>query len=165
MQNFKNLGWTAADAAGGLDMFVYIADAAECGRTAYNELLREYENTAVTLLESAAAALPRMEKGKTKRFCFVNKLSSSINWGPGMGSYEALVLAACNMAVKVLFNRLRPEGYTFRLYGLRDYGDLDECSYIADYCIRNRSPGDGDHQRSDEDRLVIRDKFEKEYPW
>jgi hypothetical protein len=69
------------------------------------------------------------------------------------------------MAIKTTFNRLRPEGYTFRLYGVKNFGDSRECPAIADYCVWNRSQEEESPVHSDENRLVMRDKSEIEYPW
>jgi hypothetical protein len=77
---------------------------------------------------------------------------------------------ALNMAVSMLFNRLRPEGYTFRLYHpgwMRSYmggsknteADLEpeEAAVPAvTYFLRDRA---------DEDRLILRDWQGHEWPW
>jgi hypothetical protein len=149
-----------------LDMFVFVIDPPPCARTDYGALKAAYESAAMALLEKTAAALPRLEKGKTKRLCFVNKISSSINLAGSIeGGFERMIAAACNMAVRILFNRLRPLGYTFRLYGAADLAGEGECEYIAEYCLRNRSQEEESALHSDENRLVMRDKYEIEYPF
>ncbi len=78
--------------------------------------------------------------------------------------------AALNMATRILYNHLRPEGYTFRVYHpgwIRSYirgskstvGDLEpeEAAVPAlDYFLR---------ALNDEDRLVMRDWQGQEWPW
>jgi hypothetical protein len=169
--SFQEAGCAGPSAGEGLDLFVFIIDPPPCSRTDYGALLAAYESTAMALLEKTAAALPRLEKGKTRRLCFVNKLSSSVNLagsaadGSEEGGFERMAAAASNMAVMTLFNRLRPRGYTFRLYGAGDLAGGGECAYIAEYCLRNRSLEEESARHSDENRLVMRDKYEVEYPF
>jgi hypothetical protein len=175
---FKNAGCTEAPAGESLDLFVFVIDPPPCSRTDYDALLAAYKSTAMALLERTAAVLPRLEKGRTKRLCFVNKLSSSVNLAGSClnpaennlaesadGGFERMVAAASNMAVRTLFNRLRPLGYSFRLYGATDLAGGGECEYIAEYCLVNRSLEEESAQHSDENRLVMRDKYEIEYPF
>jgi hypothetical protein len=163
---FKDLGYGEAAPDQSLDMFVYIIDAGVGDKSAYGDLLGEYQSTALKMLERVAAVLPRLEKGSGKRLCFVNKLSSSINLSAAKnGGFERVVLASCNMGIKTLFNRLRPAGFTFRLYGVDSYTHRDECSYIAEYCVRNRSLEKESPEHSDENRLIMRDRLERECPW
>ncbi|MDR2102708.1 MAG: hypothetical protein LBP42_01245 [Treponema sp.] len=163
---FKDMGLSPADGNNTADMFVYIIDPPPCGRKAYADLLSGYQSTAIGLLEAVSRVLPRMDPGAGKRLCFINRLSSSVNLaGVIEGGFERIISAACNMAVKTLFNRLRPAGYTFRLYGVENFENKDECSYIADYFIRNRSLEAESPIHSDENRLVIRSRLEIEYPW
>lgn len=167
LASFKERGWSAAGADGGLDMFVFVIDPPPCGQTAYDALKEAYRSTALALLEKTAAALPRLEKGTVKRLCFVNKLSSSVNLAGTIedGGFERMAAAACNMAIRTMFNRLRPLGYTFRLYGALDLAGDGECGHIAEYCVRNRSLEEESALHSDENRLVLRDKHEVEYPY
>ncbi|MDR2747989.1 MAG: hypothetical protein LBB77_11160 [Treponema sp.] len=164
--SFKEAGCTAASAGESLDMFVFVIDPPPCSPTDYGALLSAYESTAMALLEQTAAALPRLEKGTTRRLCFVNRLSSSVNLAGSMeGGFERMAAAASNMAVMTLFNRLRPLGYTFRLYGAADLSGGGECGCIAEYCLENRSLEEESPRHSDENRLVMRDKHEVEYPF
>jgi hypothetical protein len=166
MECFKKEGYQPAAGGTPVDMFVYIIDVRKCTRFAYSDLLNEYQTTAINLLETVAGILPRLEKGEGKRLCFITRLSSSINLtGELTDGYEQVVTASCNMGIRILFNRLRPEGYTFRLYGVRDYQDPGEYAYIADYFMRNRCLEPKFSEHSDENRLIMRDRFEREYPW
>jgi hypothetical protein len=164
---FREIGYERAGGNGPLDLFVYVIDPPPCKEKAYDDLLKAYQSSALTLLETVSGALPRLEKGQGKRLCFVTGLSSSINLaGEIEGGPERIISAACNMAIKTLFNRLRPEGYTFRVYGVKDFNSCGECPSIADYCVWNRSLEEESHvHHSDENRLVMRDRAEKEYPW
>lgn len=83
--------------------------------------------------------------------------------------------AALNMGVKLMFNRLRPEGYTFRVYHpgwIRSYmggtknddADLEPAEAarpaLAHFLQDERA---GSHV--DEDRLVMVDWQGEEWPW
>ncbi|GHU88102.1 hypothetical protein FACS189476_04630 [Spirochaetia bacterium] len=163
---FRDMGYKGASGNGPLDLFVYVIDPPPCGESAYDDLLQAYQSSALRLLETVSGALPRLEKGTGRRLCFVTGLSSSINLaGEIEGGPERIISAACNMAIKTLFNRLRPEGYTFRVYGVKNFNSGGECPAIADYCVWNRSLEEESPVHSDENRLVMRDKSEKEYPW
>ncbi|MDR2020169.1 MAG: hypothetical protein LBQ14_05310 [Treponema sp.] len=166
LARFKDMGFLPGDDNKTVDMFVYIIDPPPCGRNDYGNLLSGYQSTAIGLLNAVSRLLPRMEQGEGKRLCFINRLASSINFaGIFDGGFERIISASCNMAIKILFNRLRPAGYTFRLYGAENFESSDECPYIADYFIRNRSLEKESEAHSDENRLVIRGRFEIEYPW
>lgn len=64
------------------------------------------------------AFLPLMENGK-KRLCYFSSESGSVatqHRGDDGGSAYCISKAMVNMQVKLLFNELRQEGYTFRVY-------------------------------------------------
>ncbi len=52
-----------------------------------------------------------------KRLCFVSSEAGSITVAHRKDGYAyCMSKASLNMAVKLMFNELRPQGYTFRLY-------------------------------------------------
>lgn len=62
------------------------------------------------------AFLPLMEQGE-KRLCFFSSEAGSITLAHRTGDIPYCVSKTClNMAVRLLFNRLQPLGYRFRLY-------------------------------------------------
>ena len=62
------------------------------------------------------AFLPLMKTGK-KRLCFVSSEAGSISVAHREGcSMYCLSKTSLNMAVRLMFNQLNPEGYSFRLY-------------------------------------------------
>ena len=83
----------------------------------YDEYLRLYNINAVGPIRVVDAFLPLMEPGDLKRLCFVSSEAGSITrcWRDSWYAYT-MSKAALNQGVKVMFNRLRPEGYTFRVY-------------------------------------------------
>lgn len=64
----------------------------------------------------AETFLPLMKHG-LKRLCFVSSEAGSISVAHRTDTYGyGMSKASLNMAVRLMFNRLRKEGYTFRLY-------------------------------------------------
>jgi hypothetical protein len=83
------------------------------------------------------------------------------------------------MAVKTLFNHLRPEGYIFRLYHpgwMRTYmggvknpkADMepDEAAeYALAYFLEELEADPSDPHKNPEDHLVMRDWLRRDWPW
>jgi NAD(P)-dependent dehydrogenase (short-subunit alcohol dehydrogenase family) len=83
----------------------------------YAEMHRLYDINALGPLRVVEAFLPLTDRGALKRLCFVSSEAGSINRCRRTSWYGyCMSKAALNMGVKILFNHLRPEGYTFRLY-------------------------------------------------
>jgi NAD(P)-dependent dehydrogenase (short-subunit alcohol dehydrogenase family) len=136
----------------------------------YAEMHRLYDINALGALRVVEAFLPLLESGQGKRLCFISSEAGSIERA-GRTSWFGYCMskAALNMAVKILFNDLRPQGYTFRLYHpgwMRSYMggqknmqatlELEEAAIPAlDYFL----------SKQDEDRLVLRDYEGHEWPW
>jgi NAD(P)-dependent dehydrogenase (short-subunit alcohol dehydrogenase family) len=122
-------------------------------------------------LRVAHALLPLMEHSGMKRLCFISSEAGSIASSKRMAWYGyCMSKAALNMAVKNMFNHLRPLGYSFRLYypgWMRTYitGHLDrnanmdihEAAAHAIYCFLDETIA--------EDELVLRDFEKKVWPW
>ena len=143
----------------------------------YDEMLRMYDVNALGPLRLVEALLPLTDRSALKRHCFISSEAGSINRCERTSWYGYnMSKTALNMAVKLLFNRLRPEGYTFRVYypgWMRSYmwGYKDTKAKLEPeeaavpalaYFIRDRC---GDPGRSEEDRLVMRDYQGREWPW
>jgi NAD(P)-dependent dehydrogenase (short-subunit alcohol dehydrogenase family) len=137
----------------------------------YTDMQRMYNVNALGALRVVEAFIPLIEKGSMKRLCFVSSEAGSIA-AAGRTSWFGYCMSksALNMAVRILFNDLRPSGYTFRLYHpgwVRSYmggkknleADL-EPEEAAAYAI----PIFLDH-RPDEDRLALVDYQNREWPW
>ena len=83
----------------------------------YDEIYRMYNINAIGPLRVVEAFLPLMERSKLKRLCFVSSEAGSIERCYRVSWYGyTMSKAALNRAVKVMFNDLHPQGYTFRLY-------------------------------------------------
>ncbi len=137
----------------------------------YDEMHRMYDINALGPLRVVEAFLPLMDAGGLKRLCFVSSEAGSISRAGRTSSYGyTMSKAGLNMATRILFNHLRPEGYTFRVYHpgwIRSYmsgvksteGKLEPeeaavpaLAYFLDAQI-------------DEDTLVMRDWQGEEWPW
>jgi NAD(P)-dependent dehydrogenase (short-subunit alcohol dehydrogenase family) len=106
-----------------------------------------------------------------KRLCFVSSEAGSISRAERTSWYSyCMSKAALNMGIKILFNHLRPEGYTFRVYhpgwmrsymsGKKNLEAALEPEEAAAFAIPIfLGP------REDEDRLVLVDYQGQEWPW
>jgi NAD(P)-dependent dehydrogenase (short-subunit alcohol dehydrogenase family) len=146
----------------------------------YGEMHRMYNVNALGPLRVVEAFLRLVDRGSMKRLCFVSSEAGSINRCERTSWYGyCMSKTALNMATSILFNRLRPEGYTFRVYHpgwMRSFmrgsksteGDLEpeEAAVPAlEYFLRDRAVDPHHRARDDEDRLVMRDWRGCEWPW
>lgn len=137
----------------------------------YAEMHRLYDTNALGALRVVEAFLPLLDRRAGKRLCFVSSEAGSIGGAQRTSWYGyCMSKAALNMATRLLFNHLRPDGYTFRVYHpgwVRSYiggskntnADLEpeEAAVPAlAYFLQ---------ERHDEDRLVLRDWQGSEWPW
>jgi NAD(P)-dependent dehydrogenase (short-subunit alcohol dehydrogenase family) len=136
----------------------------------FPEMTRLFDTNSLGALRVVEAFLPLTDHGSMKRLCFVSSQAGSIGGVARTGWYGyCMSKAALNMAVKLLFNQLRPEGYSFRLYHpgwIRSYmhgqkdmnADLEpeEAALKAvPFFLRKRN----------EDRLVLIDYLGHSLPW
>ena len=97
-----------------IDMLIHCAGIARAdGDDALRKILQV---NSVGALRVAESFLPVMRQGM-KRLCFVSSEAGSITVAHRKDGYAyCMSKASLNMAVKLMFNELRPQGYTFRLY-------------------------------------------------
>ena len=137
----------------------------------YDEMHRLYDINALGALRVVEAFLSLTDRGTMKRLCFVSSEAGSIercqrtSWFGYCASKAAL-----NMAVKILFNHLRPEGYTFRLYHpgwMRTYmgGTKNDQADMEPEEAAARAVPFFLHARADEDKLALIDYQGQEWPW
>ena len=131
---------------------------------------RVYNVNATGPIRVVSAFLPLLAQGG-RRLAFVSSEAGSIAMCNRTGGFGyCMSKTALNMAVRIMFNDLRPEGYTFRLYHpgwMRSYmsgqknlrADLEpeEAAALALPFFL------GD--RDDEDRLVLIDYEGREWPF
>ena len=126
-----------------------------------------YEYNCLGPLRAIDAFRPLLDKGEGKRICCVTSADSSNNATCDIANYPSHVSKApLNMAINQLFNGMRPDGYTFRMY-CKDVsaGPAKAGEYAAEYFTRNRSNEPESYKHSDENRLVLRDWMNIEIPW
>jgi NAD(P)-dependent dehydrogenase (short-subunit alcohol dehydrogenase family) len=137
----------------------------------YAEFHRMYDTNAVGPIRVVEAFLRLIERGDLKRLCFVSSEAGSIERCYRKSWYGyTMSKAALNRGVKVLFNDLRPQGYTFRLYHpgwvqsyIRGFKNLEadltpeESAQAGISFFTNPLP--------DEDHLALVDWRGEEWPW
>ena len=137
----------------------------------YDEMHRLYDVNTLGALRVVEAFLPLLERGQTKRLCFISSEAGSISAAERTSWFGyCMSKAALNMGVKILFNDLHPSGYTFRVYHpgwVRSYmhGEKSmeatlEPEEAATYALPILL-----NERKDEDRLVMVDYEGKEWAW
>ncbi len=137
----------------------------------YDEMHRLYNVNALGPLRMTEAFLPLMQGSDLKRLCFVSSEAGSIARAQRTSWYGyCMSKSALNMAVKLMFNHLRPEGYSFRLYHpgwvrsyMRGHKNLEgklEPEEAARYALAYFL-ADG----VDEDTLVLRDWEGNMWAW
>lgn len=137
----------------------------------YEEMHRLFDVNAAGPLRVVEAFLPLMDPSPFKRLCFVSSEAGSIGRCYRDAWYDyCMSKAALNMAVKILFNDLRRQGYTLRLYHpgwIRSYMEGQknlEADMEPEEAAAKALPiflAD----RADEDRLVMVDYQGVEWPW
>lgn len=156
-------------------MVRYISDGLD-----YEEMSRLYQTNSLGPLRVVEAFLPLMTRSAMKRLCFVSSEAGSIGRAKRENWFGyCMSKAALNMAVKILHNYLRPQGFTFRLY---------HPGWVRSYMSGKKNPnadmepeeaaaaaltyflGEGDIAMEhpvvcDEDQLVMRDYQGIDWPW
>jgi NAD(P)-dependent dehydrogenase (short-subunit alcohol dehydrogenase family) len=137
----------------------------------YEAMHRVYDVNALGPLRVVEAFLPLCDQGTMKRLCFVSSEAGSIGRSKRTTGYGyCMSKAALNMACKIAFNHLRPEGYTFRVYHpgwMRTYMSGQKSTRA------NLEPEEAAalalavflENREDEDRLSLIDHNGQEWPW
>lgn len=108
-------------------------------------------------------SLPLMRCGM-KRIACLTKRESSIGWARETDRMaDHMAMAGLNLLGRELFNRLRPQGFTFRWYA-EDGADAPMSA--AEYFLTPLTfHPDEPACHNEEDRLVMRDGFLREIPW
>ncbi|MDR0249416.1 MAG: SDR family NAD(P)-dependent oxidoreductase [Oscillospiraceae bacterium] len=170
-----------AERVGGLDML--ISNAALMGRVNCSLLdppmdieaaWRSFSVNALGALRLAAAFMPLLSAGQTRRLCFVSSEVASVTLmkhSRSDGFPYPMSKASLNMAVRLLFCKYYPLGYTFRLFHpgwmkrmLPDGSLSEEAEYDpTDIAATARNYFDND--LGDEHRLIMLDYRGREWPY
>lgn len=135
----------------------------------YTKMLRVYDVNTLGVVRVVHAFLPLTDRG-LRRLVFISSNLSSIAMMSGQGEVGyAMSKTALNMAVKIMFNHLRPEGYTFRLYHpgwVRTYlrGQKNMAATLEPEEAAARALPVFLNERDDEDRLVLLNYDGTEWP-
>lgn len=129
----------------------------------YEQMLDVMMENVYGNLQTVKAFEPLLKNGM-KRVAGIVDIESSNNYAAKVDdmAYHASA-AAFNMMGKVLFNHLRPDGFTFRWYCDEERcGGISAAEYIASaLCYDEKEP----YTHSDENRLVLRNAMLREIPW
>lgn len=133
----------------------------------YVRLKWAYDFNTLGALRIIDAFFPLLGKGRVRRLCLVTTRGSSNNDTRDCIDFPGHISRApLNMAVNQLFNKWRPEGYTFRVYCKDpEAGPEAAGAFAAEYFARGRSNEPESYKHSDENRLVMRDWMNIEVPW
>lgn len=138
---------------------------------ATDSLVRAFDVCALGLYRAVDAFMGLIDKGDLKRICVRSSALGSLNANRETSGYgSCMAYAALNMGIAILFNRLRPRGYTFRVYDPEvpipegDSGRRVSAALLS-YFLNDRFRDGHRSDRSDEDRLALRDWMGRETPW
>lgn len=145
-------------------------------RQDFAAMQRMYDVNALGPLRVTHAFMPLTDRSALKRLCFVSSEAGSISRARRTSWFGyTMSKAALNMAVKLLFNDLRRDGYTFRVYHpgwMRTYmsgaknnrADL-EPEEAAGYALAYFLSGIDEPSPYNEDELVMRDYQGETWAW
>lgn len=137
----------------------------------YDEMQRLFGVNALGPIRVVEAFLPLMDQGTLKRLCFISSEAGSIERCRRQAWYGyCMSKSALNMAVRIMFNDLRLEGYTFRLYHpgwMRSYmsGQKNSQADMEPEEAAAKAVPFFLGTLADEDRLVMTDYAGHEWPW
>ncbi len=145
------------------------ADDAPIGGAAagrdYDALMDCIEDNVMNFRTLVETFVPLMKESSLKRIAVLTDPGVSIRRTKDTQDFGwHMSAAAVNMAHKIYFNRLRPEGYTFRTYAAgHEEGGITAAQYIMGGLSQN--PPEEPIMHSDENRFRMRDGLYDEIPW
>ena len=132
-------------------------------------VMRAVEENLCAPILALESSLPALDRGREKRICFVTSGAyASVNWNEQTRGYGyAMSKAALSQAAKICYNRLYPEGYTFRMFDPLSETVAPSLAASAAYDLftRSRAYDPDTRSRTDEARFVLRDALGREWPW
>lgn len=129
----------------------------------YADISQIYDYNVQGTREIIEAMLPLLRKGEKKRIALVTSEDSSIGETQDIDNFAYhMSIGAINMMMKIYFNRLRPDGFSFRCYASGRTGGLGAAEYIEqNLCYDEKEP----YIHSEENRFVMRDSHLREIAW
>ncbi len=135
----------------------------ELGQLDYQDISRVFEQGVNAAHELVESVLPFLREGK-KRLGLITSAAASIREPRETRDFAfAMTQAGLHMLWKLYFNRLRPEGFTFRVFCPNaDGSGLCAGQYMQmDFCYDARE----EYIHSEENRIVMRDGLLREISW
>ena len=135
----------------------------EPGGLDYQDISRVFELGVIASHALVEAMLPFLRSGK-KRLGLITSATASIREpGETRDFAFAMTQAGLHMLWKLYFNKLRPEGFTFRVFcPCGDGTGLQAGQYMQmDFCYDARE----EYIHSEENRIVMRDGLLREISW
>jgi len=144
-----------------------------CGPINTEIMMEQVEKNDIVPIKIIERLLSKLENGAMKRICAIACAPRvSISHTPKSDGYGyALSKIAFLQSLRFLFNLLRPEGYTFRLFDPMQSPEEETipleiaAKTAASYFISARGGDPYDLSRSDENRYCLRDALGREWPW
>lgn len=137
--------------------------AGELGQLNYQDMVQTFNTGVNAAHELVEAMLPYLRLGK-KRLGLITSASTSIRDPKETRDYAfAMTQAGLHMLWKLYFNKLRPEGFTFRVFCPNPDGSgISAGEYMhMDFCYDVRE----EYIHSEENRIVMRDGHFREISW
>lgn len=164
----RAIAYEAIKNEGKLDCLIIQATARgqnvqELGQLDYKDISQVFDLGVNGAYELTEAMLPFLRKGH-KRLGLITSADTSIRDPKETQDYAfAMTQAGLHMLWKLYFNKLRPEGFTFRCFCPNPDGSgLSAGEYMhMDFCYDEHEP----YIHSEENRIVMRDGNFREIPW
>ncbi len=133
------------------------------GELNYEDIAKTYDTNVGATFDLIETLLPLLRFGK-KRIGLITSASTSIRCVTEEDDFGyAMSQASLHMMWKQYFNKLRPEGFTFRCFCPNEDGSgISAGGYMQmDFCY---DPGEP-YTHSEENFIVMRDGWFREIPW
>jgi len=158
----------AIEAEGRLDYLVVQAthrgeNVQALGQLDHQDISRVFDQAVNGTHELVEVALPFLRQGK-KRLGLITSAATSTREPKETKDFAfAMTQAGLHMLWKLYFNKLRPEGFTFRVFCPNEDGSgLSAGQYMhMDFCYDARE----EYIHSEENRIVMRDGSMREISW
>ncbi len=87
------------------------------GSIDFERIGQAYNVNAVGAVRTVGACLELMDRGSAKRLCFVSSEAASIALSKRVDNFGyCMTKTALNMAIRLMYNRLTREGYSFKVF-------------------------------------------------
>ncbi|MBE5779544.1 MAG: SDR family oxidoreductase [Clostridiales bacterium] len=158
----------AIQAEGKLDYLIVQAtvcgeNAADFGKLDYDDISKAFDQGVNGTHDLVESLLPFLRQGKKRLGLITSSATSTRDPKETQDFAFAMTQAGLHMLWKLYFNKLRPEGFTFRVFcPTEDGSGLCAGKYMQmDFCYDARE----EYIHSEENRIVMRDGLMREIAW